>query len=172
MIINFGSGANPIPGFYNIDAVRNPRAPGAPELLYAAEFDENGDLLAPVPLPAGQAAELHAYHVIEHVYRWEAPALVREWKRLLQPGGKLVLELPNLLSACKNVLAGTSDQMGMWPIYGDWNHRDPYMMHKHGYTPDSITKLLIGCGYHSVVHLPPQTHGQRTNRDMRIEALC
>lgn len=109
-------------------------------------------------------------HVIEHVYRWEANALVLEWARLLKSGGRLILELPNIDAAAKNLLAGQSDQMGMWPLYGDWSHRDPYMMHRHGYTPKTIVALAKECGFVNITMLPPKTHGARANRDMRLEA--
>src|SRR5690606_32870176 len=121
----------------------------------------------PLPLQAGVAEELHAMHVLEHVYLWEAPAMLGEWRRLLQPGGRLVLELPNILLAAKNLLNGMNDQMSMWPLYGDWNHRDPYMMHKHGYTPMTLRQLLEGNGFRDVKFGPPRTHGGKQNRDMR-----
>jgi hypothetical protein len=75
--INFGCGRQLLPGFLNIDAVDGPLAP-RPDLAYTARFDAAGQLLAPVPLPAGCAEQLQAMHVIEHVYAWEAPALVAE----------------------------------------------------------------------------------------------
>lgn len=94
-----------------------------------------------------------------------------EWYRLLKPGGRLILELPNLEKACRNLLKGLNDQMSMWPIYGDWNRGDEYMMHKHGYTPKTIKGLLKECGFSNISILPPQTHGRRANRDMRVEAV-
>jgi len=61
--------------------------------------------------------------------------------------------------------------MSLWPIYGDWNHKDPYMLHKHGYTPRSIVALLTDAGFRKIELKPPQTHGARANRDMRVEAV-
>lgn len=169
MKINFGCGSQMLDGFINIDAVAGGKK--KPELLHAIVFDKDGHVTNPIPLADECAEELHSYHVIEHVYAWEAVHLLAEWKRLLKPGGKLILELPNIRLACENFLAGLPDQMGMWPLYGDWNHKDPYMMHKHGYTPETIEQLLIAAGFNSVSHLPPQTHGARLNRDMRVECV-
>jgi predicted SAM-dependent methyltransferase len=168
--INFGCGRKVLAGFFNIDAVRNPAAPRDPELLYAAEFNGDGALKQKVPLDAGSANEVHAYHVIEHVYAWEAEALMAEWKRLLKPGGLLVLELPNIESAARNLLNGLSDQLHMWPFYGDPGHRDPYMCHRWGYTPHTIMNLLDRCGFVEIHMADPQTHGARKNRDMRVQA--
>jgi hypothetical protein len=149
--INFACGKQTWDGFYCIDAARNQRAKREPDLYYAMEFD-GVNLRAEIPLPDECATELHSYHFIEHVYRWEAPAVLAEWRRLLKRGGLL------------------DDQMSMWPIYGDWGHCDPYMMHKHGYTPITISALLAANGFDLIKVLPPRTHCARSDRDMRVEA--
>jgi ubiquinone/menaquinone biosynthesis C-methylase UbiE len=153
--INAGCGRHKLPGFVNVDVQGDP--------------DLTADLRA-IPLPDGCADELQAMHVIEHFYLWETPAVLTEWRRLLKPGGRLVLELPNLEAACRNVLAGLPDQMGLWPLYGDPSHADPFMCHRWAYTPASIKALLAEHGFRSIKILPPQTHGRRANRDMRVEA--
>ena len=170
MKINYGCGRQVTDGFYNIDAVLHPKAPRAPELLHALRFHHDGSIVEKTPLPDGCADELFAAHIIEHFFAWEAPHVVAEWRRLLQPGGLLVLELPNLELAARNLLAGTKDQLCMWPLYGDPATRDPFMCHRWGYTRQSLEALLLQCGFDDVVHRPPQTHGARTNRDMRLEA--
>jgi predicted SAM-dependent methyltransferase len=169
MKINYGCGSHLIPGYFNIDAIAHNGK--QPDLLHALSFSYDGSVINPTPLEDGCADELLALHVIEHVYAWEAPHLLAEWKRLLKPGGRLILELPNLRLACENFLAGLPDQMGMWPIYGDASHKDPYMMHKNGYTPETISALLYAAGFAYVTPLPPQTHGARLNRDMRVECV-
>lgn len=149
--------------------MRHPKATRAPDLLHAFAFDRDR-LANPLPLADAVADELHSYHFVEHVYRWEAPALLREFHRLLKPGGLLVLELPNIEAAARNLLAGMNDQMAMWPLYGDPGTMDPYMCHRWGYTPKTMRALLTDCGFRDVHCRPPQTHGKRANRDMRLEA--
>lgn len=169
MKINYGCGSHIMPGYFNIDALAHNGK--QPDLLHAVTFAADGSVTNKTPLDDNCADELQALHVIEHVYAWEAPHLLAEWKRLLKPGGKLILELPNIRLACQNVIDGLPDQMGMWPLYGDWNHKDPYMMHRHGYTPETIGALLAGAGFTAITHLPPQMHGARVNRDMRAECV-
>jgi len=171
MKINFGCGKKVLDGFFNIDAVHNPAAPRAPELLYAAEFDRMGALKSQAAVADGAADLLQALHVIEHVYLWEVDALLAEWKRMLKPGGALVLELPNIEAAARNLLAGMNDQMCMWPLFGDPGHKDPFMCHRWGYTPNTIVALLEKAGFERIVVLAPKTHGARVNRDMRVEAM-
>ena len=167
MKINFGCGKQTWPGFYCVDAVQHPKATRPVDLIHVLEFDKE-KLLNPLPLSDGTVDEVHSYHFIEHVFRWEATALVAEWRRLLKHNGLLVLECPNIEQAAKNLLAGMNDQMSMWPLYGDWNHKDPYMMHKHGYTPKTIKALLSD--FVDIRFAPPVMHKGRANRDMRVEA--
>jgi predicted SAM-dependent methyltransferase len=170
MKLNFGCGKQTWDGWFCVDAVKHPKATRDPDLLHALEFDKEGALLNPLPLPDGVFEEVHAYHFIEHVHEWEAPSVVGEFRRLLKPGGLLVLECPDLELAAKNLLAGLKEQMWKFPLYGDGSHKDPYMCHKHGFTRRSLEALVKEGGFLSVKHRAPMTHGARLNRDMRVEA--
>jgi predicted SAM-dependent methyltransferase len=168
MKINFACGKQTWDGWYCIDAAQHPKATREVDLLHAFRFD--GETLAnKLHIDDGVASEVHSYHFIEHVYQWEAPAVINEFKRLLRPGGRLVLELPNIELACKHLLKGSTDQYSMWPLYGDPGTRDVYMCHRWGYTRDTISKLLKFCGMREIVTMNPKTHGARKNRDMRVE---
>lgn len=169
MKLNIGCGKQTWNDFYCVDAVKHPKASRYPDLLYAFEF-EGSVLKNPIPLSDGVASELHSYHFLEHFYAWQARALVSEFRRLLKPGGLLVLELPNIALAAKNLLSGMNDQMAMWPLYGDPKTMDPYMCHRWGYTPKTLTGLLLDTGFIDITHPFPKTHGARVNRDMRVEA--
>lgn len=162
MRINVGCGRMVLDGWTNCDVQVSPKAPRPPEILCDAKS---------IPLEDGCADEVMALHLIEHFYLWEVGEALSEWRRLLKVGGKLTLELPNLEAACKNLLAGMNDQMSMWPLYGDPGHKDPYMCHRWGYTQKTIRRLLEGSGFGKVKVLPPQTHGRKKNRDMRVESL-
>lgn len=170
MRVNWWCGRQVLDGWYNVDAVLHPKASRPPELLHVVEFDAAGAVRNPLPLADGCASELQAMHAIEHVHEWQAPHLLAEWRRLLQPGGTLVLELPNIEAAARNLLAGRPPQMSMFAFYGDGSHRDPFMCHKFGYTPATITALVAAAGFIKVRVLPPVTHGARHDRDMRVEA--
>lgn len=170
MRINIGCGKRVLDGWTNCDVVRNPEAPRDPEILCDARA---------VPLPDGCADTVMAIHVFEHFHRWDAEAVLAEWKRLLKPGGDLILELPDLVKCCRNYLDGRMkggkdpDQLARWGIYGDPRTRDPYMCHPWGYAPDELIALLRACGFRSAVEKPTQFHpAGRKHRDMRIEAIA
>jgi len=166
--LNIGCGARVLDGWTNCDIVRNPAAPRDPEILCDAKA---------IPLPDGCAEMAQAIHVFEHFYRWEAEGVLREWRRLLKPGGVLILELPNLVKCCENFLSGRKrggkdpDQLARWGIYGDPRTGDKFMNHPWGYSPDEVIDLLHANGFTDAVERPTQFHpAGRAPRDMRIEA--
>jgi predicted SAM-dependent methyltransferase len=171
MKINVCSGRHVLDGWTNVDAVvsNHPKARGKkPEIL--------ADMRS-IPLPDGCADELMCIHGIEHVLPWEAEDAVREWHRLLKVGGTLVIECPDLIKCCKNVISGYKvkdkhpDQMGLWGLYGDNTLRDPFMMHRYAYSPSSMTKLLERNGFTKIRSEHPQWHGAGARmRDMRVTA--
>jgi ubiquinone/menaquinone biosynthesis C-methylase UbiE len=130
-----------------------------------------------IPLPDGHADEVMSIHGFEHFYRWEVDTLITEWKRLLKPGGLLVLELPDLIKCAKNVLSGYShsgkdpEQFSMWGLYGDPRTEDPYMCHRWAWSPATLAAFLRSHGFKDIVEKQTEWHpGGREHRDMRIEA--
>jgi ubiquinone/menaquinone biosynthesis C-methylase UbiE len=166
--LNIGCGARVLDGWTNCDIQANQNAPRPPEILCDAKS---------IPLPDGCATELMAIHVFEHFYRWEVETVLAEWRRLLRPGGVLVLELPNLIKCCENYLAGRMrggkdpDQLARWGIYGDPRTGDKFMCHPWGYSPEELQSILEANGFRGVIHKPTTFHpAGRKHRDMRIEA--
>jgi SAM-dependent methyltransferase len=164
MKLNIGCGGRRIPGYTGVDAVQRPAA----------------DIVAPahaIPLKAGSVHEILAVHLWEHFHPWQCPKVITEWKRLLRPGGVLVLELPDLVKCCQNVISGAMvggkhpDQLGMWGLYGDPRESDPYMSHRWGWTPKTLEAFLLEHGFTDIEHQPTQWHpAGRDHRDMRITA--
>lgn len=169
MKINIGCGKRVYDGWVNCDIVRHPDAKRDPELICDGRN---------IPLDDSVADVVMAIHNFEHYYRWECDEVIQEWKRLLKPGGKLILELPDLLKCCQNVLDGIKkggkdpDQLGMWGLYGDPRTKDKYMMHPWGWSPKTLKAFLLEHGFKNIQHLPTQFHrAGRDHRDMRIEAV-
>lgn len=137
------------------------------------------------PLPDAVARQrwdtIMAIHFIEHIAVWEAESLLRDCYSILNDGGKIILEMPNI-EYCAKVLLGLvqelpqdvsgeyAGQFSTWGFYGDPNHHDVLMLHRWGYSPRSITELLVKIGFKigDIEVLPAIYH--RPIRDMRIEA--
>jgi predicted SAM-dependent methyltransferase len=123
-----------------------------------------------LPLPDHYADEAMAIHVLEHIARWEVADMLREWRRVLKPGGRLILELPDLVKCCRAVLQGREPRRGLWGLYGDPGYRDELMMHRWGWTPEELITELRAAGFRKVKLRDPEFHGRKKDRDMRIEA--
>ncbi len=166
--LNLGCGDKILQGYVNVDVVAS-RAGKSPDVIC--------DLRRLTPFQDNHADEILAVHVIEHFWRWEVEDILREWIRVLKPGGRMVLECPNLAAACEAFLADPdaswrSDgaaQRTMWVFYGDPRWRDPLMVHRWGYTPGSLAKLMEQCGLVNARQEPAQ-YKLREPRDMRVVA--
>lgn len=166
MKLNIGCGARRLPGYIGVDAVA-----GRPACDIVATAES-------IPLPDGSVSEIIAIHLWEHFYRFDCDKIITEWKRLLKPGGRLVLEMPNLIKACENILSGKfvagkhPDQLGMWACWGDPREGDPFMAHRWGWSPQTITDFLSEHGFKQIQEKPTQFHpAGKQFRDMRIEAV-
>jgi SAM-dependent methyltransferase len=166
--INLGCGDKPLEGYINVDIAES-RLGVKPDVLddvrYLMSFKENF------------ADEILSVHLIEHIDRWEIENVTKRWAEILKDDGRLVIETPNLLSACKALIANPvkgaradkNGQMTMWPFYGDPSWKDPLMMHKWLYTPQSLAEILYSTGFKKVVQDVPKFK-MGAPRDMRIIA--
>lgn len=167
--LNLGCGDKVLDGFVNIDMVcqRGPR-------LVDVVHD-----VANLPFISDNAVdEILSVHVVEHFDRWAVDDVLREWLRVLKPGGRLILETPNLLNACAVALKYANHDlsrpelapMTMWPFYGDPRWRDPLMTHRWLFSPLMLATLLRDCGFEQVTQEPAQFK-RREPRDMRLVAF-
>ena len=166
MKLNLGCGDKILPGYVNVDVAES-RAGKRPDVLC--------DLHQLEPFEDGVADEILSVHVVEHFWRWEVVSVLKEWLRVLKPGGRMILECPNLESACRQFLAnpelhagpGQEGQRSMWVFYGDPAWRDPLMVHRWGYTPRSLAMVMAEAGLGNLRQEPAQFK-LREPRDMRI----
>lgn len=166
--LNLGCGDKILPGYVNVDVVAS-RAGKQPDVIC--------DLRDLQPFASDSVDEVLAVHVVEHFWRWEVEDVLREWVRVLKPGGRMVLECPNLQSACEAFLANPdagsqSTQAGqrtMWVFYGDPQWKDPLMVHRWGYTPKSLASLMQSVGLVGAKQ-EPAVYKLREPRDMRVVA--
>src|SRR5258708_2899027 len=104
--LHLGCGSKYFEGFYHIDAIKYPH-------VDCQGFVDRLDYLA------NNSVELiYASHVLEHFGRNEVDYVLREWHRVLQPGGVLRLAVPDF-DACARLYAegkllhGINDIMGL-----------------------------------------------------------
>ena len=134
--LNLGCGFDKREGYINVD-------------LHAMH---DPDVIADVRdlniFETGTYDEIVAQDVLEHLSRADAQPALQEWARILRPGGRLVLRLPNLIGLLHLFVErpGVEDQrvfvqllFGTQAYNGDW--------HCNGYTELLLRHALHDAGF-------------------------
>ena len=81
--LEIGSGNRPLDGYEHLDI-----NPDAPHVEYVSGMDK-------VPTEDGIFDEVKAIHVLEHAQWRDSLKILKEWVRVLKPGGKVHIAVPN-----------------------------------------------------------------------------
>ena len=155
MRLNLGAGPFYWPGFVNID--------------FEGDQDVTCDITDLSDFEDESVEEVHAIHCFEHLHRMKAETTLAEWRRVLQPAGRLVLELPCLNKMAKMIVEGEKNlRLTLLGLYGDPRESRPHMAHQWGWSEEEIGASLIDSGFTDIEYLPPAFHIEA--RDMRVEA--
>lgn len=91
---------------------------------------------------------VYCSHVLEHVYPHEVHKVVSEFHRVLKPGGKAIIVVPDLedAKATEEVLyvSPAGPITGLDLMYGmrDMIEDNPYMAHHSGFVSDTLKQAL------------------------------
>lgn len=94
-----------------------------------------------VPLPSGCAEHVYTQECLEHFPWRETESVLKEWVRLLEPGGTLRIEVPDFLLACNQVLVNDSEEMDFaiqQIIFG--GQENEWDFHYVGLTPRMLSR--------------------------------
>lgn len=111
------------------------------------------DLLADVtrlPFADESVAEILASDLLEHFPATRTVQILAEWHRVLVPGGKLTLRVPNLLALAKLLVEHPHTRPDVIRnIYGGhrWGPDGAWDTHHTGWTPDMLHAELKGTGF-------------------------
>lgn len=153
--LEIGSGKKPLRGFEHLDIVARPN------------IDHVCDASGPLPFEDGTFAYVYACHVLEHIAWFHTRDVIKEWVRILAPGGTLDISVPDAAKACRGLLAAEEGRY----VHDGWNFRnpagDPYLwasgvlfyggkrdypqdLHRALFTPKYLRKLFEEAGLKDV----------------------
>lgn len=156
--LNIGAGYLHIDGYLSLD-------------LYNETADIKSDIIN-IPFKENSIEEIVSFHVLEHVLPTTVEEAIKEWYKLLMPGGKLIIELPNILAICDDFSKVN---------YGDkftllyYMYCNPQLLghaHLYGWWPESMYNLLYNFGFRDITFTRPQTHLDAEKYCMRVEAVA
>lgn len=116
--------------------------------------------MAALPYPDGSVEAIRCSHALEHVGFREVPAVLAEWRRVLQRWGSLWLLVPTLDYCCKHWLDHEDD--GDWSLqllFGSQEREGQF--HRCGFTLPSLHIALVQAGFEVRCVGTVWSHGQQ-----------
>lgn len=142
--LHLGCGDEYKPGFVNIDK-------------YDSSVADVVHDISDLPFENDSVDEIEADHVIEHFDYIHCKYVLCEWFRVLRPGGRLVLETPDLKGAMKSLLSADMDSK-IGKIQWVYGIDSPGLLHKSGFTFDLLSNLLHETGFENITREDQLTH--------------
>ncbi len=128
--IGAGSVAAHEPDFLTVDAY-------APADVTAQMWD--------LPFPDGSVDEIWTSHALEHVPRERVIPTLTEWVRVLCPGGKATISVPDLDYATRYWSRHRGEEWALQMLFGNQLHEGEF--HKTGWTSRSLHLDLVAAGF-------------------------
>lgn len=155
-VLELGGGDNPQPvSDCNVDL-----RPGD-KVNFTADFNE------PLPISDNEWDAVLSIFSAEHISWRKTKQFISEIHRILKPGGKVILVVPNTEAQLKHILDKSEpdgDESSM--LYGDQNYNGNF--HCSYWCPRSTTKLLQEVGFENILIRP---YGEPLHTDMVVEAV-
>lgn len=122
--LNLGAGYKPLDGYVNIDR-------------------DCGLEAYPLPYDDESVDEVRASHILEHFPHCQVSDVVREWVRVLKPGGWLKIAVPDFDWICRRYLEGVPDNIQGYLMGGQTDAND---FHKTMFDRSGLTEVLKHAG--------------------------
>jgi SAM-dependent methyltransferase len=166
--LHLGCGQVYLPGYENIDCDAQSLADRV------MDFAKIGESYAP-----GSVSEVLMIHSLSYLRQWQAREFLGMIYRLLSPGGRLILELPDLGKCARAICESEGDSQrhieAVRAVYAfalaDELHRREYSTYAFGWSGWHLRQTLEDIGFTKVELKDPETHRRRTWRDVRVEAV-
>lgn len=138
MNLHLGCGSRTIPGYLQVDVRKLPNVDIVSGIDTLAFADDNS------------VEVIYCCHVLEHISRMDIQKVLKEWYRVLKPGGILRISVPDFAQAVRIYLktGDMTDVVGK--IHGKQDH--PWNFHYMSFDFRSLSKYLKDTGFTNVSH--------------------
>jgi len=102
-----------------------------------------------LPYEHGTIEEVYSSELLEHLGRWEYMGALKEWYRVLCVGGRVIIEVPNLLGICVQFVEHPEDRRGLMQLFYGGQDRglEHFDYHCNGFTPEILKEDLESIGF-------------------------
>jgi predicted SAM-dependent methyltransferase len=138
MKLHLGCGKRHIPGFVHIDAVDYPHVDHVASIDNLSFIqDSSVDLI-------------YNCHVLEHFKRRDVERVLREWYRVLKPGGVLRISVPDFAKLCEVYQRHGKMELVIGALFGRQDYL--YNIHYNVFDFASLSALLQKAGFSQIHH--------------------
>lgn len=142
--LNLACGTDYLDGWINVD------------LHDTAKIDASFDVSV-IPYADNSVDEIRAFHIIEHFHWHKGNEVLKEWCRVLKPGGRLHLETPDFLASCIEFVNGDADTRNR--LYGH-SFATPWIpgqTHYFLFTEEQLKIQLQWAGFDVINRIAPSS---------------
>ena len=118
-----------------------------------------------LPFPDGCVHEIWSAHTLEHASNTEVPKALKEWLRVLRPGGRAIIQVPNFDYVAKYWLTGPNRQWAEAMVFGTQVTDGEF--HKTAFTAGILRADLEAAGFDVLRIEMRWAHSQET-----LQAVC
>lgn len=161
--LNLGAGGIEYPGYLSVD-------------MHDSRANVHMDITK-LDFETDSVSEILASHVFEHLNPYKVMDILQDWLRVLKPGGRLIMEMPNIEELCRRfVTANKAQRYGILnAVYGSVNTTDVGQPsditspHLFGWWPESLFDHMYGAGFREIQFMDEKIPHPESN--FRVEAI-
>lgn len=132
------------------------------------KVDRIFDLSKPLDFDSNSVALIEGYHIFEHLPYSSIEIIVESWYRVLENGGKIILEMPDFDGLIERLSKDPNNEQTLKYVFGSQERDGQY--HHWGWNKTRLEKLLIGIGFKNIQFPPPQDYHKEEAPCLRVEA--
>lgn len=138
---------------------RNPFRPGEylnVDIVDFPQVDLVFDVRSHFPIPDGVVTEIMSLATLEHFRKPHIHHILREFIRVLAPGGMVRISTPDIEAIARAVLAGKDPDEWNQHLFGKYKSDDTedYDVHRWMYTAGQMSDVLREIGFVDIERLP------------------